>query len=138
MGLFSASDGLLYLIIIACARRTADEVAKETGKKQLGSYHHHCQRDVEIWRVGHKALRDAAAQGDELAGSDDGCGDEHGPAVFHAEKGGKKLAAGHEAAATVDAEEDQNDDGCYRRDDVLVIVEAIRIKARQRDGVCAV
>lgn len=65
---------------------------------------------------------------------DDGAEDHH-DRIVHAKERVEELAAGDEAAARVDAEEDEDDDGGNRAHDVLAVVEAIGIETGQRDRV---
>ena len=57
---------LLYLVVVAVLRRTANEVANKSGEEELGANHHHRKRDVEVGRIGYKALRYALRQAPKL------------------------------------------------------------------------
>lgn len=52
-----ALQSLLNLVVVAVLRRATNKVANESGEEELCANHHHCKRDVEIGRVGNKALR---------------------------------------------------------------------------------
>ncbi len=65
--LFSASYFLLYLVVVALARRTADKVADESREKQLRTNHHRREGDIEPRRVCYQVVVDAVRQVNQLA-----------------------------------------------------------------------
>ena len=78
------------------------------------------------------AGRQEAAQG--RVHHDDGRGQEHGPAVLHAEEGGEELAAGHEPGGRVGHEEDDDHHRRQGGEDVLVVPEPAGKEVGDGDG----
>lgn len=61
--------------------------------------------------------------------------DDHHRCVVHIEERGEELAAGGEATADVDAEEEEDDEGRDGLDDALLVAETVREEARDRNRV---
>lgn len=57
-------DFLLNLIFVSLWRIAADEVAEESGHKELRAKNHHCQRYVEVWTGSNQCMGSAIVQVD--------------------------------------------------------------------------
>ena len=52
-----------------CKNILESVAAGKSGEEELGAYHHHCQRDIEIGRVGYESLLDAVGKAVQLVGT---------------------------------------------------------------------
>ena len=116
------------------------EIAGDVGEERRGVLDATCHGDGadDDDRQGKEheaALHEVGCDNREVAADhrveeyDDGAEDHHN-CVVHAKERVEELAAGDEAAARIDAEEDENDDGGNRAHNVLVIVKAVGVEAR--------
>ena len=96
------------------------------------NHHERANHDRTLNKVG-RAYREVSTH-EGVHEHDEGAQNHHG-GVVEPEQRGEKLAARYKAAAAIDAEEQQNNDGRDAHENAAIIMEAVAEKIGQSDGV---